>query len=78
MHSKLSRSSRTALAIVALILAGLVVPAFAMYRRDVGRARARIAARSQIAQTPCGPIEYAVAGNGPPVVSGFGGSSRVK
>jgi len=75
MHSKLSRSSRTALAIVALILAGLVVPAFAMYRRDVGRARARIAARSQIAQTPCGPIEYAVEGEGPPVlvVHGAGG-----
>ena len=75
MHSKLSRSSRTALAIVALIFAGLVVPTFAMYRHDVGRARARIATRSQIARTPCGPIEYAVEGEGPPVlvVHGAGG-----
>jgi pimeloyl-ACP methyl ester carboxylesterase len=34
-----------------------------------------VSGRSDIAQTPCGPIEYAVAGNGPPVlvVHGAGG-----
>lgn len=45
------------------------------YRRDIGAARARVAAGSSIADTPHGPIEYALAGNGPPVlmVHGAGG-----
>ena len=45
------------------------------YQRDIRHARERVAAGSQIVQTPCGPIEYAVAGDGPPVlvVHGSGG-----
>jgi pimeloyl-ACP methyl ester carboxylesterase len=45
------------------------------YQRDIQQARARVASGSQIASTPCGPIEYAVAGDGPPVlvVHGAGG-----
>ncbi|HSC47654.1 MAG TPA: alpha/beta hydrolase [Gammaproteobacteria bacterium] len=45
------------------------------YRRDVDAARERLATGSQIAETRCGPIEYAVAGEGPPVlvVHGAGG-----
>jgi pimeloyl-ACP methyl ester carboxylesterase len=44
------------------------------YRRDLHAARARIAA-SALAETKLGPIEYAIAGEGPPVliVHGAGG-----
>ena len=64
----------TALVVLGAVVAGLgVVTHF--YQRDIQQARARIASGSQIAQTPCGPIEYAVAGDGPPllVVHGAGG-----
>lgn len=45
------------------------------YQPDIARARARVATGSQIAPTPCGPIEYAVSGSGAPVliVHGAGG-----
>lgn len=45
------------------------------YRRDIGAARARVAAGSSVADTRHGPIEYALAGDGPPVlmVHGAGG-----
>ena len=62
---------------VALGAAGLLAaaaPIYASYRAAMRRARARIAA-GRLAQTPRGPIEYAVAGNGPPVlfIHGAGG-----
>jgi len=49
--------------------------AASVYRRDIGAARARVAAGSSIADTRHGPIEYALAGEGPPVlmVHGAGG-----
>jgi pimeloyl-ACP methyl ester carboxylesterase len=58
-----------------VILAGLVAPTYPRFYRDVRRAYARISTGSQVAQTRCGPIEYAVAGEGPPVlvVHGAGG-----
>ena len=45
------------------------------YRADIQQARDRVLSGSQIASTSCGPIEYAVAGDGPPVlvVHGAGG-----
>ena len=45
------------------------------YRNDIRRARARIATGSKILQTAAGPIEYAEAGEGPPVlvIHGAGG-----
>ena len=48
---------------------------FLSYRRDIRRAGKRISASSRIAETRCGPIEYAIAGDGPPVlvVHGAGG-----
>jgi pimeloyl-ACP methyl ester carboxylesterase len=60
---------------VAVIFAGLAVPTCAIYRRDVARAYNRVSTGSRLAQTGCGPIEYAVAGKGPPVlvVHGAGG-----
>lgn len=58
-------------------LAALGVGAFtyAAYRRAIRAARARIQSGSEVAATRCGRIEYAIAGQGPPVlvVHGAGG-----
>lgn len=69
-------SAKRAVAIfITFLVAGLMVLVFTRYQRDIRQARERISVGSQIAQTPCGPIEYAVAGEGPPVlvVHGAGG-----
>jgi pimeloyl-ACP methyl ester carboxylesterase len=67
--------NRSMLAMVLLGLAGLAVFAYVSYARDIRPARERVAMGSRVAQTPCGPIEYAVIGEGPPVlvVHGAGG-----
>lgn len=65
-----------AVAILAgLLIAGLFGLVYASYQCDIHQARERISVGSQIVETPCGPIEYAVAGDGPPVlvVHGAGG-----
>jgi pimeloyl-ACP methyl ester carboxylesterase len=56
-------------------LAVLVVWMTIAYRDTLNAAHGRIAAGSSIAQTKCGPIEYALRGEGPPllVVHGAGG-----
>lgn len=58
-----------------LLVAGLVALVAVSYQRDLRQARERVATGSQVADTPCGPIEYAVAGEGRPVlvVHGAGG-----
>jgi pimeloyl-ACP methyl ester carboxylesterase len=63
------------LIVVVLLVAGLTGVAYTSYQRDIHRARQRVSTGSQVVQTPCGPIEYAVAGDGPPVlvVHGAGG-----
>lgn len=63
----------TTLIVLAAISGSLLV--YASYRRDLRRAEERIATGSQVAETSCGPIEYAVAGHGQPVmvVHGAGG-----
>jgi pimeloyl-ACP methyl ester carboxylesterase len=55
------------------VFAGLGV--FAAYHRDLAAAEARIAGRSTVVQSPYGPIEYAIVGQGPPVLAihGSGG-----
>ena len=63
---------RVVLILAALLIAALLALTYASYRRDIGRAYDRIATGSQIAQTRCGPIEYAVAGEGPPLLSVHG------
>jgi pimeloyl-ACP methyl ester carboxylesterase len=60
---------------LALLLAAVASVAINLaYRRDLTAARERVAAGTVVA-TPCGPIEYAVAGEGQPVlvVHGAGG-----
>jgi pimeloyl-ACP methyl ester carboxylesterase len=59
----------------AILVIALIALVYAIYRRDLDRAFARIETGSQVIQTPCGPIEYATAGAGEPVlvVHGAGG-----
>ena len=66
---------RTALLVSAVIAGGLLTLTYARYRRDIVPAFARISTGGQIAPSRCGPIEYAVTGEGPPVlvVHGAGG-----
>ncbi|HEV2668150.1 MAG TPA: alpha/beta fold hydrolase, partial [Blastocatellia bacterium] len=58
--------------LLVVVLSALV---YTSYRRDIHQAREHVSTGSQIVQTPCGPIEYALAGDGPPVlvVHGAGG-----
>lgn len=59
------------LALAAAATAGV----YGLYRRDLAAARVRLAGNSEIVTTPCGSIEYASLGTGPPVlvVHGAGG-----
>jgi pimeloyl-ACP methyl ester carboxylesterase len=61
--------------LIGLLGAGFSGLAWFNYRRDIHRARARVSAGSKIVDTPRGPIEYGIAGDGPPVlaVHGAGG-----
>jgi len=56
--------------LVAAVALGGVAAAgvFFSYQRDLRQIRARLAAGSQIVQTARGPVEYAVRGEGPPVL----------
>ncbi len=69
MRSMTARLGIGALALIA------TTASYALYRRDLAAARARIAGASEVVTTPCGPIEYATTGSGPPVlfVHGAGG-----
>ena len=69
------RPMRTASLIALAAVIAALGTATHFYRTDLQQARDRVSGRSQIAQTACGPIEYAVAGSGPPVlvVHGAGG-----
>jgi 2-hydroxy-6-oxonona-2,4-dienedioate hydrolase len=63
------------LVLVGLLVAGVCGIAYIGYQRDISQARERVSTGSQVAQTPCGPIEYAAIGAGKPVlvVHGAGG-----
>jgi 2-hydroxy-6-oxonona-2,4-dienedioate hydrolase len=75
MAMTITRVGRAVAILISILVTGLIVLVYANYQRDIHQARERILVDSQIADTPCGPIEYAVAGNGPPVlvVHGAGG-----
>ena len=66
---------RIVFACVAIVLLGALAALVLQFHRDLSAARARASSGSHLLQTPCGRIEYAVAGNGPPVlmVHGAGG-----
>ena len=70
-----SRPGRAAAVVAGLLAAGFSGLVYSRYRRDIRRARERVSTGSRIALTPCGPIEHAVAGEGPPalLVHGAGG-----
>ncbi len=63
------------LVVAVAAIAALVVLALPDYRSDIEAARSRVARGSGMAQTACGPIEYAAMGSGPAVllVHGAGG-----
>ena len=69
------RVGRAVSLLVGFLVAGLFGLAYTRYQRDVHHARERVSTGSHMVQTPCGPIEYALAGDGPPVlvVHGAGG-----
>lgn len=60
---------------IGLFVGGLSAWTYTTCHRDIEQARARVASGSRIAETACGPIEYAVAGDGPPLLAihGAGG-----
>ena len=60
---------------VGLLLVSLAVLIYTRYQHDIQRERARVLVGSRIVETPCGVIEYGMAGKGPPlmVVHGAGG-----
>src|SRR5712664_2290263 len=66
---------RVVLGIPAAALAGLILFTYFSYRDDIAAAEARVSSGSRVADTPCGPIEYALIGKGAPVllVHGAGG-----
>jgi len=70
-----SRARRTALILAAFLIAGAFALTYAFYRRDINRAYERISTTRQLAQTRCGSIEYAIEGEGQPLlmVHGAGG-----
>ncbi|MGF2075634.1 hypothetical protein, partial [Enterococcus casseliflavus] len=61
--------------IAGVAIAALFALALAAYFRDRGRLLARMTARTQIAQTALGPVEYTSTGDGPVILSvhGWGG-----
>ncbi|MBS0326246.1 MAG: alpha/beta fold hydrolase [Proteobacteria bacterium] len=69
------RARRSLWAAAGLAAVGVGWTVYAAYQREIGAARARLASGSFVAETRCGPIEYATAGGGPPVlvVHGAGG-----
>ena len=60
---------------IGLIVAGLCAWTYTTYHRDIEQARTRVASGSRVAETACGPIEYAITGDGLPLlaVHGAGG-----
>jgi 2-hydroxy-6-oxonona-2,4-dienedioate hydrolase len=69
-----SHVRRTFLVIVAVLTAAAAF-VYAIFARDLASARARLAGRSQVIETSFGTVEYAVMGDGDPVlvVHGAGG-----
>jgi 2-hydroxy-6-oxonona-2,4-dienedioate hydrolase len=59
---------RRAMVVIGLALAAGAVGVWTAYADDLARARAAVAGGSVVVTTPCGPIEFAVAGSGTPLL----------
>lgn len=73
---KLSKFHRNTLYVLGGLVIGALLLAYFRFRQDIDAAHDRIAiAGSQVVNTPCGLIEYAVSGTGSPllIVHGAGG-----
>ena len=70
-----NRARRTAWTIAGAVAAASAAFTHYRYRQELDAARARISSGSEVVNTPCGLIEYGVAGEGPPVLAihGAGG-----
>ncbi|HTT38864.1 MAG TPA: alpha/beta hydrolase [Burkholderiales bacterium] len=70
-----ARVAQAAVIVLVLTGAGLAGFIYTDYRLELHAAQERVSSGSRLVQTPCGPIEYASAGDGAPVlvVHGAGG-----
>ena len=66
-----STRRKTLIAVLVVVAVVLGTPVY-FYQLDIQQARQRTSTGSQIAETPCGRIEYAVAGIGPPLLIAHG------
>lgn len=75
LRSSKSKMSPTILATAGAMTAAAGAWVYFRYRHDLSAAKARISSGSKLISTPCGPIEYAEAGAGVPVlvIHGAGG-----
>lgn len=64
----MKRSARVISGVILAIVTGAILFTYIDYRHDLAGARERISSGSQVADTPCGKIEYAVTGAGAPVL----------
>src|SRR5262245_56118562 len=67
MGKRWKHIKRAAITVCVLFLA-VAAWAFQQYRTDIEQQWDRISRDSRIAETPCGPIEYAIAGSGMPIL----------
>jgi len=75
VQPSVARRGRLAFASTVALLAAAAAVIALKYRYDLDDAHAHVATGSELVQTPCGPIEYAVVGEGPALllVHGAGG-----
>lgn len=75
LRSSKSKMSQTILATAGALTAAAGAWVYFRYHRDLSAAKARISSGSKLISSPCGPIEYAEAGAGMPVlvIHGAGG-----
>src|SRR5688500_11640845 len=71
----MARRSRLLMTIVTVALSIAAIVISTRFNVDLRTAMARVSTGSQVIQTPCGAIEYALAGSGPPLlmIHGAGG-----